>query len=342
MSVFVDDVLKDLREAELFATDEISKVSDEPSLQVVKSKYLGKKSALKKVSALFREASPDERKVLGGEVNRIRKNLENLLESKKESFGSSSGMDISFDPTLPGKIQWTGHAHPLTLVINEIKSIFSQLGFDAVFGPEVEDDWHNFEALNHPAHHPARDMQDTYYISENILLRTHTSPVQIRLMENQKPPIRAIMPGRVYRNEEISARSYNLFHQLEGLCVDETSSFADIKGLLSHFVKKMFGANVRSKFRPSFFPFTEPSAEMDIECFLCNSKGCPVCKHTGWLEILGCGMVDPNVLKSVNIDSEKYIGYAFGMGIERIAMLKYGINDIRLFYENDKRFLEQF
>ncbi len=225
---------------------------------------------------------------------------------------------------------------------NEMRDIFLSMGFTVEYGPEVETDYYNFEALNTPPHHPARDMQDTFYISENTLLRSQTSPVQIRVMESQKPPIRSIMPGRVYRNEEISSRSYCLFHQLEGLYVDENVSFADLKGTLLAFSKRFFDEKTRIKIRPSFFPFTEPSVEIDVECFLCKGSGCSICKKSGWLEVLGAGMVHPNVFKSVGIDSEKYTGFAFGIGIERIALLKYGIDDIRLFYENDMRFLKQF
>jgi phenylalanyl-tRNA synthetase alpha chain len=226
--------------------------------------------------------------------------------------------------------------------LDEIKSIFKKLGFSIYEGPEIESDFNNFEALNFPADHPARDMQDTFFVSEKFLLRTHTSPVQIRVMQNNTPPIRAIMPGKVYRNEAISARSYCLFHQLEGLAVDTDITFAELKGTLVHFAKEFYGSSLKYRFRPSFFPFTEPSAEMDITCYLCGGKGCRVCKGTGWLEILGCGMVDPNVFKSVNYDSEELTGYAFGMGIERIALLKYGITDIRILFDNDFRFLSQF
>jgi phenylalanyl-tRNA synthetase alpha chain len=226
--------------------------------------------------------------------------------------------------------------------LDEIKSIFKKLGFSIYEGPEIESDFNNFEALNFPADHPARDMQDTFFVSDKFLLRTHTSPVQIRVMQNNTPPIRAIMPGKVYRNEAISARSYCLFHQLEGLAVDTDITFAELKGTLVHFAKEFYGSSLKYRFRPSFFPFTEPSAEMDITCYLCGGKGCRVCKGTGWLEILGCGMVDPNVFKSVNYDSEELTGYAFGMGIERIALLKYGITDIRILFDNDFRFLSQF
>jgi len=248
----------------------------------------------------------------------------------------------SFDPSLPGFPFPKGSIHPLTRIRNEIRDIFQSMGFSIEYGPEVESDYYNFEALNTPKHHPARDMQDTFYISETTLLRTHTSPVQVRVMENRKPPIRCIMPGRVYRNEEISSRSYCMFHQLEGLWVDKNVSFADLKGTLLAFARRFFDDKTRIKIRPSFFPFTEPSVEIDVECFLCKGKGCSLCKQSGWLEVLGAGMVHPNVFASVGIDSEKYTGFAFGIGIERIALLKFGIEDIRFFYENDVRFLKQF
>jgi phenylalanyl-tRNA synthetase alpha chain len=244
-----------------------------------------------------------------------------------------------------------GTVHPLTLTRNRIVEIFERIGFNVSEGPEVEDDWHNFTALNFPHNHPAREMQDTFFIekqgkgedkNDDIALRTHTSSVQIRVMENQKPPIRTLSPGRVFRNEAISARAHCVFHQVEGLYVDENVSFADLKQTLYHFAKEMFGKNTKIRFRPSYFPFTEPSAEVDISCFICDSKGCNVCKYSGWVEIMGCGMVDPNVLANCGIDPEKYTGFAFGMGIERIAMLKYQINDLRLFTENDVRFLRQF
>ena len=237
-----------------------------------------------------------------------------------------------------------GSRHPLSVVRNEIIDIFSRIGFSVSEGPEIEDDWHNFSALNFPEEHPARDMQDTFFIEKNpdIALRTHTSSVQVRIMEKEQPPIRSVFPGRVFRNEAISARAHCIFHQVEGLYIDENVSFADLKQTLYYFATELFGKDTKTRFRPSYFPFTEPSAEMDISCFICGGKGCKICKHTGWVEILGCGMVDPNVLENNNIDSKKYTGFAFGMGIERITMLKYQINDIRLFFENDLRFLKQF
>jgi len=255
---------------------------------------------------------------------------------KKIYFGDHPDVAISLDNL--------GSRHPISLVRNQIVDIFNRIGFTISEGPEIEDDWHNFSALNLPEEHPARDMQDTFFIQTNpdVLLRTHTSSVQVRYMENNKPPIRTLSPGRVYRNEAISARAHCIFHQVEGLYIDENVSFADLKQALLYFAKEMFGEKTKIRLRPSYFPFTEPSAEVDVSCNICNSKGCNVCKYTGYLEILGCGMVDPNVLENCGIDSKKYTGYAFGMGIERIAMLKYGVKDLRLFFENDVRFLKQF
>ncbi|MHB9013370.1 MAG: phenylalanine--tRNA ligase subunit alpha, partial [Ignavibacteriaceae bacterium] len=263
-----------------------------------------------------------------------------LLKENLETASSST--DEKIDITLPGITKILGSKHLLTQTLDEIKSIFKGLGFSILEGPELESDYNNFEALNFPSDHPARDMQDTFFINKEFLLRTHTSPVQIRVMSSHKPPVRAIMPGRVYRNEAVSSRSYCMFHQVEGLYVDSGVTFAELKGTLVSFAQQFYGEGLNYRFRPSFFPFTEPSAEMDITCYLCHGKGCKVCKQTGWLEILGCGMVDPNVFGFVNYDSEKYTGYAFGMGIERTAMLKYGISDIRVFFENDIRFLKQF
>jgi phenylalanyl-tRNA synthetase alpha chain len=323
------------------ALAEISSAKDEHSLFQLKSRYLGKKSEISDVLKSIAALSVDEKRTIGGEANRIKAELEKTIEERVDSLLSSNSgaaMNIGF----PSHKPLTGHLHPLTLTMRELKSVFVKMGFGIEEGPEVETDYYNFEALNTPPHHPARDMQDTFYLSPEILLRTHTSPVQVRVMQSQKPPIRAIMPGRVYRNEEVSARSYCLFHQIEGLYIDKGVSFADLKGTLDSFVKGYFGSDVKTKFRPSFFPFTEPSAEVDVQCFLCNAKGCPICKHTGWLEILGCGMVHPNVLRNGGIDPEDYSGFAFGMGVERIALLKYGIDDIRLFFENDLRVVSQF
>ena len=287
----------------------------------------------------------DKKKEAGQLLNSFKQFAEEKYEALKQlSAISHQPSADAVDYTLPGDDITIGTRHPLSIVRSQIISIFSRIGFALAEGPEIEDDWHNFTALNLPEHHPARDMQDTFYINQHPdwLLRTHTSNIQIREMEKGKLPLRIICPGRVYRNETISARSHCFFHQLEGLYIDENVSFADLKQTLYYFVQEMYGTDVKIRFRPSYFPFTEPSAEMDINCQICGGKGCNVCKYSGWVEILGCGMVHPKVLENCNIDPEKYTGFAFGMGIERPAMLKYGINDIRLFSENDIRFLKQF
>ncbi len=322
---------------------EILSVEDEKQLEELRVKYLGRKGIIQLLFDKLREVPREEKPALGKLLNELKELAQEKYNEKKlEIERKKTKIESAVDLTIPGRLKYTGRKHPLTQTLEEIKKIFIGMGFEVASGPEIEDDYHNFEALNIPPEHPARDMQDTFFIEDKIILRTHTSPVQIRVMESRKPPVRIIAPGRVYRNEAISARSYCLFHQVEGLYVDEGVSFAELKGTLLAFAKQMFGSDVKLRFRPSFFPFTEPSAEVDVSCFICGGKGCRVCKYGGWLEILGCGMVDPNVFKFVGYDTEKYTGYAFGMGVERIAMLKYGIDDIRLFYENDFRFLEQF
>ncbi len=321
---------------------ELEAIKNESSAEEFRIKYLGKKGILRLLLKSLGTMAPEDRKVMGAKANTIRALVESKFQEAHWRSNTEDTRDRSFDPGLPGFPFHQGSLHPLMQIRDEIRDIFSSMGFSIDYGPEVETDYYNFEALNTPAHHPARDMQDTFYIDESIVLRTHTSPVQIRVMEGQKPPIRSIMPGRVYRNEEISSRSYCLFHQVEGLYVDENVSFADLKGTLLAFSRRFFDEKTEIKIRPSFFPFTEPSVEIDVRCFLCKGQGCSICKKTGWLEVLGAGMVHPNVFKSVGIDPEKYTGFAFGMGIERIALLKYGIDDIRLFYENDARFLQQF
>ncbi len=321
---------------------ELNSISSLIDLDNFRIKFLTRKGIIAELFEELKSISIEIKPHIGKVLNELRTFAQNEFEKKNLEFESVKNKSQKIDLTIPGKKNWTGTKHPLTQTLGEVKRIFSQMGFQIAQGPEIEDDYHNFEALNFPPNHPARDMQDTFFISEKILLRTHTSPVQIRIMEKQSPPIRVIIPGRVYRNEAISSRSYCLFHQVEGLYVDEKVSFSELKGTLVAFVKQFYGSNLKYKFRPSFFPFTEPSAEMDISCFLCNGKGCRVCKFSGWLEILGCGMVHPNIFKNINVDTEKYSGYAFGMGIERIAMLLYGVDDIRLFYENDVRFLKQF
>ncbi len=322
---------------------DISKVKDLKDLENLRLKYLSRNGIIPLLFEDLKSASKEEKPLLGKSLNELRNYATNQFDSLKENLEiSSSAKEDKIDLTLPGIIKTLGSKHLLTQTLDEIKSIFKGLGFSILEGPELESDYNNFEALNFPGDHPARDMQDTFFINKEFLLRTHTSPVQIRVMSSQKPPVRAIMPGRVYRNEAVSSRSYCMFHQVEGLYVDTDVTFAELKGTLVSFAQQFYGEGLNYRFRPSYFPFTEPSAEMDITCYLCHGKGCKVCKQTGWLEILGCGMVDPNVFGYVNYDSEKYTGYAFGMGIERTAMLKYGITDIRVFFENDIRFLKQF
>jgi phenylalanyl-tRNA synthetase alpha chain len=312
-------------------------------LEAFRIKYLSKKGIIPALFADFRNVDPTERKEMGQLMNGLKNAIQDKIVSLKENFDNSSEITEKPDLTLPTSSP-LGTRHPLSIVRNDIIDIFTRIGFNVSEGPEIEDDFHNFSALNFPPDHPARDMQDTFFIEKDpdIALRTHTSSVQVRVMQNNKPPIRTISPGRVFRNEAISARAHCIFHQVEGLYVDTNVSFADLKQTLFYFAKELFGENTKIRFRPSYFPFTEPSAEMDISCNICGGKGCNICKYTGWVEILGCGMVDPNVLESCGIDSKKYTGFAFGMGIERITMLKYQINDLRLFFENDLRFLEQF
>jgi phenylalanyl-tRNA synthetase alpha chain len=326
------------KEIEVFAA------ADTKAVEEFRIKYLGTKGIVKAIMGEMKNVPVDKKKEFGQVLNEFKTFAEEKFESLKSSTSNIEHQTSNIDLTLPGDILPPGSRHPVTLMRNRIVSIFQQLGFAVAEGPEIEDDWHNFTALNLHEHHPARDMQDTFYVQQNPdwLLRTHTSNVQIREMERGILPIRGIYPGRVYRNETVSARSHCFFHQVEGLYIDENVSFADLKQTLYFFVKEMYGTEVRVRFRPSYFPFTEPSAEMDVSCFICGGVGCNICKKTGWVEILGCGMVHPNVLQNCNIDPNKYTGFAFGMGIERPAMLKYGINDIRLFSENDVRFLRQF
>ena len=319
--------------------------TDAKAVEEFRIKYLGSKGLVKTIMGEMKSVAPEKKKEAGQLLNEFKLFVEDRYEEIKQlAVGSLQSAAPEIDLTLPGDDLPPGSRHPVTLMRNRIVSIFQRLGFAVAEGPEIEDDWHNFGALNLPEHHPARDMQDTFYIQQNpaFLLRTHTSNVQIREMEKGVLPIRGIYPGRVYRNETVSARSHCFFHQIEGLYIDENVSFADLKQTLYFFVKEMYGKDVKVRFRPSYFPFTEPSAEMDVSCFICGGEGCSVCKKTGWVEILGCGMVHPNVLSNCGIDPNKYTGFAFGMGIERPAMMKYGINDIRLFSENDVRFLKQF
>ena len=321
-----------------------SKVSDD--IEAFRIKVLGKKGELNRLMEEFKSVAPEQKRELGQRLNLLKsKALEriNALKAQAEAELADSRSAID-DMTRPGTAEQLGTRHPLSLVRNHICEIFSRLGYTIAEGPEIEDDWHVFSALNFPLEHPARDMQDTFFIEKNpdILLRTHTSSIQVRTMEHQRPPIRVVCPGRVFRNEAISYRAHCIFHQVEGLYVDRNVSFADLKQSILYFAKEMFGEHATIRMRPSYFPFTEPSAEVDVSCNLCGGKGCNVCKGTGWLEIMGCGMVDPNVLRACNIDPDEYSGFAFGMGVERIAMLKYGVKDLRLYFENDVRFLRQF
>jgi phenylalanyl-tRNA synthetase alpha chain len=307
-------------------------------------KFLSRKGAIPTLFDSFKTVPNEEKREMGQLLNVLKNKAQEKFDSLTSTASSTDTKKELTDFSRPGTPVGLGARHPLSIVRNEIIGIFSRLGFTVSEGPEIEDDWHVFSALNFPPEHPARDMQDTFFVQRNpdILLRTHTSSVQVRVMEKQQPPIRIIMPGRVYRNEAISARAHCFFHQVEGLYVDKEVSFADLKQTLLYFAREMFGKDTQIRLRPSYFPFTEPSAEMDISCNLCGGKGCAFCKHTGWVEILGCGMVDPNVLDSCNISSKEYTGFAFGMGIERITNLKYQVKDLRLFSENDVRFLDQF
>jgi len=322
---------------------DLARASSESDLEGVRVKYLSRGGVIAQLFEEMKSVSPAEKPVMGKLLNALKTESQKAFDGKKAgaSHGPAQG-EISIDLTLPGRPRPLGRKHLLTQTIDEIKGIFTSMGFSVATGPEIETDYYNFGALNFPADHPARDMQDTFFISKNVLLRTHTSPVQIRTMQNQKPPVREIMPGRVYRNEAVSARSLVTFHQIEGLYVDQGVTFSDLKGTLVAFARQFYGNDVKFKFRPTFFPFTEPSADMYISCFLCKGQGCRMCKQAGWLEILGSGMVHPHVLQNVGYDPERYTGFAFGMGIERIASLRYGVDDLRLFYENDVRFLQQF
>jgi phenylalanyl-tRNA synthetase alpha chain len=339
MEQLLNDINQHKKEIEAY------EAADAQGVEAFRIKYLGTKGLVKGVMGGMKDVAPENRKEAGLILNEFKQFAENKYELLKQLTGNGQQKtEETEDLSLPGDPIPVGTRHPINLVRKRIIDIFHRLSFSVADGPEIEEDWHNFTALNLPENHPARDMQDTFYINQNPdwLLRTHTSNVQIREMQKGKLPIRIICPGRVYRNETISARAHCFFHQVEGLYIDENVSFADLKQTLYFFVQELFGKDVKIRFRPSYFPFTEPSAEMDISCLICGGKGCRVCKHTGWVEILGCGMVHPKVLDNCGIDSNKYTGYAFGMGIERITMLQYGINDLRLFSENDVRFLKQF
>ena len=340
---FMEELLQQISQYKLEIDKELPQTIDE--VEAFRIKYLGTKGLLKSVMGEMKNVPNERKKEFGQVVNDFKQFVEEKYNSLKESLqNKEENIAETFDWSLPGNTIPVGSRHPLSIVRSQIISTFQQLGFAIAEGPEIEDDWHNFGAMNLPEDHPARDMQDTFYISQNPtwLLRTHTSSVQARIMETQKPPIRVICPGKVYRNETISARAHCFFHQVEGLYIDESVSFADLKQTLYFFVQEIFGKDVKVRFRPSYFPFTEPSAEMDISCLICEGDGCNVCKHTGWVEILGSGMVHPNVLDNFGIDSNKYTGFAFGMGVERICQLKYRVNDLRLYSQNDVRFLKQF
>ena len=339
----MEDMLQQIENYKKEISGFVAKKADE--VEAFRIKYLGSKGLIKDVMAGIKNVANEKKKEFGLIVNEFKLLAEEKYEALKNEAGTNTKVPLNnIDLSLPGDTLPLGSRHPISLVRNQMVAIFQRLGFAVAEGPEIEDDWHNFTALNLPETHPARDMQDTFYIAQNPdwLLRTHTSSVQVREMEKGKLPIRIVCPGRVYRNETISARAHCFFHQVEGLYIAENVSFADLKQTLYFFVQEMFGNDVKVRFRPSYFPFTEPSAEMDISCLICGGKGCNVCKHTGWVEILGCGMVHPNLLENCGIDSNKYTGFAFGMGVERITMLKYQIKDLRLFSENDVRFLKQF
>ena len=334
-----------LNRVEQFSTDNVAEIEN------FRVKMVGKKGELTALMEEFKSVAPELKREYGQKINALKQAILAKIDTLREAAASKVSDDAKIeDMSRPGSAEQLGSRHPISLVKNEIIEIFARLGYTVADGPEIEDDQHVFSALNFPPEHPARDMQDTFFIEkqsaepsqQDILLRTHTSSIQVRTMERQKPPIRVICPGRVFRNEAISYRAHCIFHQIEGLYIDKNVSFADLKQSLLYFAKELFGENTQIRMRPSYFPFTEPSAEVDVSCNLCGGKGCPVCKGTGWLEILGCGMVDPNVLIANNIDPNEYSGFAFGMGVERIAMLKFGVKDLRLYFENDVRFLHQF
>lgn len=335
--------LEAIRAAAKEALESSHAVADIEQLRI---KYLGKKGELTSILKQMGKLTPEERPVIGQLANEVRAFIEDAIESKVQELNEKKQLEQlkaeKLDVTLPGKKPALGAKHPLTIVLDEIKEIFVGMGFEIVEGPEVETDYYNFEALNMPKNHPARDTQDTFYINDNIVLRTQTSPVQVRTMEKQKPPIRVISPGRVYRSDAVDATHSPLFHQIEGLVVDKGITFADLKGTLETFVKRLYGEDSVVRFRPHHFPFTEPSAEVDVQCFSCHGEGCRLCKGEGWIEILGCGMVHPKVLSNCGINPEVYSGFALGLGLERVAMRRYGIDDMRLFFENDVRFLNQF
>ncbi|MDM3872364.1 phenylalanine--tRNA ligase subunit alpha [Porticoccus sp. W117] len=323
----------------------VNAAANASALDAIRVEYLGKKGQLTGLLKGLGKLSPEERPKAGAQINVVKQEVQELINARKANF-EKAAIDAKLasetvDVTLPGRASEVGGLHPVTRTMERIEAFFTKVGYDIAEGPEIEDDYHNFEALNIPSHHPARAMHDTFYINEHTVLRTHTSPVQVRTMEGKEPPIRVVCPGRVYRCDSDLTHT-PMFHQVEGLVVDKNISMADLKGTVDQFLKAFFEADLPVRFRPSYFPFTEPSAEVDIQCTNCSGKGCRVCSHTGWLEVMGCGMVHPNVFKHCDIDSDKYSGFAFGMGVERLAMLRYGVNDLRLFFENDLNFLKQF
>lgn len=338
MSATPDDILAQ-------GLKELAQAQDLNQLDLVRVQYLGKKGLFTQQMKELGALEPEQRRAVGQVINQAKDQFQAQLDSQKTALENAALAERlaaeRVDVTLPGRGQGVAGLHPVTTTLRRISKIFTSVGFDVVEGPEIEDDYHNFEALNIPAHHPARAMHDTFYIDAHTVLRTHTSPVQIRVMESQTPPLKVIAPGRVYRCDSDITHT-PMFHQVEGFLVDTDVSFADLKGVVYQFLRAFFEKDIQVRFRPSYFPFTEPSAEVDIECVMCNGEGCRVCGQTGWLEVMGCGMIHPEVFKSVNIDSDRYSGFAFGMGVERLAMLRYGINDLRLFFENDLKFLEQF
>lgn len=335
-----------LKEIQQNAIKHISEVSDLKKLDEIRVSFLGKKGELTAVLRGMKDLTEEERPLIGKLANEVREIIENTLETAKEKLSSSARehqLKTEFiDVTMPAKRVKLGHRHPMNVVLDDLKDIFIGMGYSIAEGPEIENDYYNFEALNIPENHAARDEQDTFYFNKDIMLRTATSPVQVRVMEKNQPPIRVIAPGRVYRSDEVDATHSPVFHQVEGLVIDKGVTMADLKGALAEFAKALYGEKVQVKFRPHYFPFTEPSAEMDVSCVMCGGEGCRVCRGTGWIEVLGCGMVHPKVLEMSGIDPTIYSGFAFGMGLERITMLRYGIEDLRLFYENDVRFLKQF
>jgi phenylalanyl-tRNA synthetase alpha chain len=335
----ISEQLQNIGQAARKALDEAASVD---VLEQLRVSYLGKKGELTSILRGLKELPVEARKAIGGEANRLKADLERIIAEKRDEMVSGAALGADFDYTLPGRPYYHGHRHLVTMVMDEAVAIFQRMGFEITDGPEIEDDYHNFGALNFPDDHPARDEQDTFYVEGDLLLRTHTSPVQIREFKKRTPPVKIIAPGKVFRNEAVSARSACVFHQIEGFYVDKNVTFADLKGTLEAFCYEFFQEGVELRFRPSFFPFTEPSAEVDVRCLFCGGSGCTVCKYEGWLEILGCGMIDPAVFRAVGYDPDEVSGYAFGTGMERPAMLRHGVGDIRLLYENDIRFIRQF